>query len=242
MRTAVLSDIHGNLPALEAVVADAESRGCSAFVNLGDILSGPLWPRETADYLMARDWITIAGNHERQLLNDGPDRIGPSDRYAREALDQRHIEWLRSLPATWQLSADIFLCHGTPTSDLTYFLEEVAESGIRGATRDEVRERASGREKPLILCGHSHVARVVDLGDGRAVANPGSVGLQAYASDHPRPHVVENGSPLARYGILDGLEFTPVEIPYDHESAAARAGGNDRPDWAAALRAGRMYP
>jgi hypothetical protein len=54
--------------------------------------------------------------------------------------------------------------------------------------------------------------------------------------------VVENGSPLARYGILDGLEFTPVEIPYDHESAAARAGGNDRPDWAAALRAGRMYP
>jgi predicted phosphodiesterase len=240
MLTAVLSDIHGNLAALEAVVADAELRGCSVFVNLGDILSGPLWPRETAEYLMARDWITIAGNHERQLLNDGPDRIGPSDRYAREALDKRHIEWLRSLPATWQLSADVFLCHGTPRSDLTHFLEEVEEGGIRGATRDEVRERASGREERLILCGHTHVARVVELGDGRSVANPGSVGLQAYESDHPMPHVVENGSPLARYGMLDGLEFTVVEVAYDHDSATVRAATNDRPDWAVALRTGRM--
>jgi len=198
MRTAVVSDIHGNVAALEAVVADAESRGCSAFVNLGDILSGPLWPRETAEYLMARDWATIAGNHERQLLNDPPERIGPSDRYTREALDQRHIEWLRSLPATWQLSADVFLCHGTPTSDLTYFLEKADESGIRGATRDEVRERAAGRPELLILCGHTHVARLIELGDGRSVANPGSIGLQAYESDHPRLHIVENGSPLAR--------------------------------------------
>src|SRR5690606_18348630 len=69
-RIAVLSDIHGNLPALEAVVADAEARGCTAFANLGDILSGPLWPFETAEYLMARQWPTIAGNHERQVLTD----------------------------------------------------------------------------------------------------------------------------------------------------------------------------
>jgi diadenosine tetraphosphatase ApaH/serine/threonine PP2A family protein phosphatase len=209
-------------------------------VNLGDILSGPLWPRETADYLMARDWITIAGNHERQLLNDPPERIGPSDRYAREALDQRHLEWLRSLPATWELSADVFLCHGTPQSDLVYFLEEVENGGTRAATRDEARERAGGRGERLILCGHSHVARAVELGDGRSVANPGSVGLQAYESDHPRPHVVENGSPLARYGILDGVDLTIVEVAYDHESAAMRAERNNRRDWAVALRTGRM--
>jgi diadenosine tetraphosphatase ApaH/serine/threonine PP2A family protein phosphatase len=209
-------------------------------VNLGDILSGPLWPRETADYLMARDWITIAGNHERQLLNDPPERIGPSDRYAREALDQRHLEWLRSLPATWELSADVFLCHGTPQSDLVYFLEEVVNGGTRAATRDEARERAGGRGERLILCGHSHVARAVELGDGRSVANPGSVGLQAYESDHPRPHVVENGSPLARYGILDGVDLTIVEVAYDHESAAMRAERNNRRDWAVALRTGRM--
>ncbi len=67
-RLAILSDIHGNLPALEAVIADAEAQGCATFINLGDTLSGPLWPAETADFLMARDWPTIAGNHERQLL------------------------------------------------------------------------------------------------------------------------------------------------------------------------------
>jgi len=67
-RIAILSDIHGNLPALEAVVADAETRGCTQFLNLGDILSGPLWPAETADWLMPRGWPTIAGNHERQVL------------------------------------------------------------------------------------------------------------------------------------------------------------------------------
>ena len=69
---AVFSDIHGNLPALEACHADAVARGCTAFLNLGDIVSGPLWPRETADWLMRQDWPTIAGNHERQLLSDDP--------------------------------------------------------------------------------------------------------------------------------------------------------------------------
>jgi predicted phosphodiesterase len=240
MRTAVLSDIHGNLPALEAVVADAEARGCTAFVNLGDILSGPLWPRETADFLMARDWVTIAGNHERQLLNDPPERIGPSDRFAREALDDRHLDWLRSHPATWKLSADVFLCHGTPESDLVYFLEEVEKVRTRAATAGEVGERAGGRDERLILCGHTHVARIVVLGDGRTVANPGSVGLQAYESDWPRPHVVESGSPHATYGILDGVDLTIVQTSYDHESAAVRAESNERPDWAVALRTGRM--
>jgi predicted phosphodiesterase len=240
MRTAALSDIHGNLPALEAVVADAERRGCSEFVNLGDILSGPLWPRETADYLMARNWIAIAGNHERQLLNDPPERIGASDRYARQVLDHQHLEWLRSLPPTWKLSADAFLCHGTPASDLIYFLEEVESGGTRAATAGEVLKRAGERNERLILCGHSHIARVVERGDGRSVANPGSVGLQAYESDWRQPHIVENGSPFARYGILDGMDFTIVEVPYDHERAAVRAESNDRPDWAVALRTGRM--
>src|SRR6266704_67511 len=81
MKLAVLSDIHGNLPALEAVVADAEGRGCTAFVNLCDILSGPLWPCETADSLMPRGWSTISGNHERQLLTLSPERMNLSDRH-----------------------------------------------------------------------------------------------------------------------------------------------------------------
>jgi hypothetical protein len=65
---AVLSDIHGNLPALLAVLAQIDAEGITHVVNLGDIVSGPLWPRETAGRLMALGWPTIAGNHERQAL------------------------------------------------------------------------------------------------------------------------------------------------------------------------------
>jgi diadenosine tetraphosphatase ApaH/serine/threonine PP2A family protein phosphatase len=138
------------------------------------------------------------------------------------------------------LSVDVFLCHGTPQSDHVYFLEEVENGGTRAATASEVRERLGGRAERLILCGHSHIGRVVELGDGRSVANVGSVGLQAYESDWPQPHVVENGSPHARYGILDSVDLTIVEVAYDHERAAVRAESNGRPDWAVALRTGRM--
>jgi len=74
MRLAVLSDIHGNLPALEAVTRDFVRRGVDTVINLGDSLSGPLQPRETADFLLAQDWIHLAGNHERQVLACGPGR------------------------------------------------------------------------------------------------------------------------------------------------------------------------
>lgn len=64
MRIAVLSDIHGNLGSLQAVVDDFAGRAVDAVVNLGDSLSGPLLPRETAGFLMAQDWVQLRGNHE----------------------------------------------------------------------------------------------------------------------------------------------------------------------------------
>jgi predicted phosphodiesterase len=93
---AVFSDIHGNLPALEACYGSALARGCNQFLNLGDVVSGPLWPRETADWLMAKDWPTISGNHERQLLSHDAKEMGRSDAYALDQLDRSHLEWLRS--------------------------------------------------------------------------------------------------------------------------------------------------
>ena len=67
MRIALVSDVHGNLLALEAVAADIKRRGADLVVNIGDSLSGPLRPLETAQFLMAQDWINLAGNHERQI-------------------------------------------------------------------------------------------------------------------------------------------------------------------------------
>ena len=85
MRIAAISDIHGNLGALDAVLDDIARRGVDVTVNLGDIVSGHLQPRATAQRLMALDLPTIRGNHERQVLGD-PARMGASDAFARAQL------------------------------------------------------------------------------------------------------------------------------------------------------------
>ena len=237
-RIAVLSDIHGNLPALEAVVADAEARGCTGFLNLGDILSGPLWPAETADFLMTRDWPTIAGNHERQLLHLAPERMNASDAFTRPLLSEVQLGWLAALPATLALDG-LYLCHGTPASDVEHFLETVEPAGLRRASQDEVALRLGGRTERLTLCGHSHIAGLQQLDDGRSVANPGSVGLQAFHDDHPWHYIVEVGDPRARYAVLENAELAFHTVAYDHAAAAGKAERAGRSDWARALATGR---
>lgn len=239
MRLAVLSDIHGNLPALEAVIADAGARGADAFVNLGDIVSGPLWPRETAALLMARDWPTLAGNQERQLLHGDVARMGASDRFARERLTSAQLAWLAALPATLEYAPGIFLCHGTPDSDVTYLLEDVGEDGAYPAAPGAVAARLAGRFERLTLCGHSHLARLLWLADGRIVANPGSVGLPAYADPLPHWHVMEAGSPRARYALVTDGVVDLLEVDYDFAPAVAKARAEGRDDWAFSLATGR---
>jgi len=238
-KTAVLSDIHGNLPALIATVADAEARGCTRFLNLGDILSGPLWPAETAEWLMARDWPTIAGNHERQVLTLPVERMNASDAFTRTALGPEALAWMAALPETLVLDG-MFLCHGTPTSDVAPLTDTLEGDTLRVASEAELAERLAGQGAPLILCGHTHVPRLLALADGRRVLNPGSVGLQAYDDDHPRPYTVENGDPLARYALIDGEEISLHAVAYDHLAAARKAEAEGRPDWATGLATGRM--
>lgn len=236
-RVAVLSDIHGNLPALEAVVADAEARGCAAFANLGDLLSGPLWPRETAAFLMERDWPTIAGNHERQVACDPPDRTGPSDLFVRRQCSRDQLAWLGSFPETMEL-AGAWCTHARPGNDHEYLLEIVTPTGARPATEREIVERLGPEPHSLLLHGHSHLQKVVTLRDGRRIANPGSVGLPAYEDDAGGPHRMESGTPDARYLILEQGEITLLQVPYDWESAARRAEENGSADWADCLRHG----
>ena len=96
MRIAVISDIHGNLAALEAVLADIETRGADLVVNLGDALSGPLLPAECADRLIPLELPTIRGNHERQLLTQGAEVMGLSDRYTISCLGLDHRDTLHA--------------------------------------------------------------------------------------------------------------------------------------------------
>jgi putative phosphoesterase len=240
MRIAVFADVHGNLLALESVLTDIASRSPDATVNLGDCLSGPLQAAVTADLLMARDFLTIRGNHDRQLLDRPAEQMGPADQAADAQINDTHRAWLATFPATAILD-DMFLCHGSPDSDLTYLLEHVGPHGASLASPEQVRDLLRGVSQPVVLCGHTHMQRVVTVADGPLVINPGSVGLPGFYDDVPYPHVIESGSPHARYAILDRsgehwrVELVAVE--YDWASAAALAAKSGSP-WAHAIATG----
>ena len=240
MRIAIFADVHGNLLALEAVLADIASRSPDVTVNLGDCLSGPLQAAATADLLMPRDFLTIRGNHDRQLLDRPFEQMGAADQAADAQINDTHRAWLATFSATAVLD-DMFLCHGSPDSDLTYLLEHVGPNGASLAPPEQVRDLLRGISQPVVLCGHTHVQRAVQVTDGPLVVNPGSVGLPGFYDDVPYPHVIQCGSPHARYAILDQtgehwrVDFVAVE--YDWTSAAALAAKSGSA-WARAIATG----
>lgn len=243
MRLAVLADVHGNLPALEAVVADMTTRRVDGVVNLGDCVSGPLWPAETYRFLRSGAWPTVRGNHDRQVAGESPFRMGASDRYAAERLDEEARRWLATRPQTLALPGGIVAMHATPQDDTAHLLEDRDGSRLVPAAPEVVATRLASLDAAIVLTAHSHRAASLRLHDGRRVLNPGSVGCPAYDDDSTDPpHVSEAGCPSARYAILDTTSLPPmIEIlclSYDHEAAAAKAAAADRPDWAHALRTG----
>ena len=241
MRLAIVSDIHGNLPALQAVVADAS--GVDGWLNLGDTLAGPLWPAETADFLMRQGWPTIAGNHERQMLAPDLSSMSAADRYAALRITAAQRAWMAALPPTLAGAEGLHCVHGTPGSDLECFVHTVTPAGMRPATQDEIAARLGDLPATLVLCGHTHLPRQATVGD-TLVVNPGSVGLQAYDHDQPFEHVVENGTPQARYAVIEyrhGAWTVQLRaVDYDFEIAARQAESAGRGDWADALRTGRV--
>ncbi|HEX5502690.1 MAG TPA: metallophosphoesterase family protein [Thermomicrobiales bacterium] len=239
---ALLADIHANVWALEAVLADVDRRGITRLYDLGDSLYGPLDPAATADLLLERDVPSIRGNGDRLLLAEPRP---PAYQASAERLAPRHLDWLRALPETRVVLDDVLLCHGTPGSDTTYLLEPPTGEGGRLRPREEIAQDLAGVPQRLVCCGHSHIPRVVALAGGTLIVNPGSVGLPAYDDDTPAPHVMESHTPHAKYAILTRREGTwaveLIQVPYDWARAAARATALGRPDWAAALASGWRY-
>ncbi|MDW3221472.1 MAG: metallophosphoesterase family protein [Paracoccaceae bacterium] len=243
MRFAVLADIHGNCFALQAVLRDMDDLKVTEAVNLGDFFSGPLDSAKTAALLMDRDFVSIRGNHDRYLVEQNRSQLGPSDRVAFDQLNQSQLDWISNLPTTRVVFDDVFLCHGTPTSDETYWLERVQENGvIRAATLDEVAREAAGVDASLLLCAHTHIPRCMRLPDGRTIINPGSVGCPAYDDDAPVYHFMQTGTPNASYAVVERQcgewAVTFRSVPYAFNAARDLAVKNGRNDWARALATG----
>lgn len=236
MRVAVLSDVHGNVPALDAVLEDMARQSFDAVVCLGDHVSGPVDPAGAASRLMALGALAIRGNHDRAVLECAPDNVQSVDGFARAQLDEAQLVWLAQLPATAQLSADVFLCHGTPRDDLTAWLDNFYDRRMtRLPSEDEVAREAAGLDFPVMLCGHTHVARTVRLRDGRLILNPGAVGMQ-----------LVRGTPDAHYAILEqrqtGWHTALVGVPYDNEAAVRMAEANGFAQWGDSIRYGWASP
>ncbi|WP_317932101.1 metallophosphoesterase family protein [Halioxenophilus sp. WMMB6] len=244
MRGAIISDIHANIFALEAVLADIGKQGADFIINLGDSLYGPIAPAATFERLAALDCITLQGNQDRDLYQAGSrsTNLPPTYTWVLEQLEPSALNWLTQLPKIAQ-HGQIFACHGLPDDDSRYLLEDV-ESGQPLVRSDAaIRRDIAGVTAEVIVCGHSHIPRTVWLESGQLIINPGSVGLPAYRDLLPLPHAMENYSPHARYCLLEktaaGWLVEERRIPYPHQQAALAARDCGRPDWAYALMTGR---
>jgi putative phosphoesterase len=242
-KIAIMADIHGNTWALDAVLADIKRRQISQIVNLGDCVYGSLDPAGTLERLMSASIMSIAGNQDREVFDESEQvRSSRDHHFVTGQLSTEQLAWLEQLPPT-QVVGDVFLCHGTPSSDMIYLLEHVTGHGVFLHDSATIMAELCDVRQPVVVCGHSHVPRTVWLPDGRLVVNPGSVGIPAYDDDLPFPHVMEAGSPHARYAVLTpqsgGWAVEHVALPYPWDQAADVARRNGRPDRARWIETGR---
>ncbi len=189
--------------------------------------------------------ICISGNKDRDILENlhKPTQDKTLEQ-VKKNLDKRSIDWLKSLPSTQTIDELIFACHGTPESDSRYLLEEVTKNGVFVFKDEELIEKTAHIKEPVILCGHSHVNRVVRLSNGKLILNPGSVGLPAYLGNDQFRFAMESMTPHAKYALIyidkNSISIEQVNCAYDWNLASASARKNGREDWAQGLLYGRM--
>jgi len=205
---ALLYDVHGNLPALEAVVADAGGAGAERWVLGGDYALFGGWPAETVARLRTLEpAVWIRGNGERWTADpdSAPENavVPGAIAAAREALGSELVDDLASLPFSCPYDGTL-VCHGSPVSDVRSFLLEPA---------GDEQELLAGVDAPRVLFGHTHLpfARRAAGGGSIELVNPGSVGMPF------------DGDPRAAYALLHGDgRIEHRRVAYDHAASAAR--------------------
>jgi putative phosphoesterase len=235
MKIALISDIHGNLPALEAVYYSIKEKNISEIYNLGDSLYGPLWPEETAIFLIENDIISISGNEDKDLLEKL--NKNETEKYTINQLSELSINWLKNLPDNYE-NDYITLFHGSPNDNQKYFLEKIVSGNVIIKDKKEIMESIKHMKTKYFGFGHSHVERILTIED-KFFINAGSVGLPAYSDDNP-DHKMETNNNFAKYIILNNENIEICNIAYDYKTASKRARENNRNDWSICIENGRV--
>ena len=243
MLHAVISDVHGNRWALEAVLHDIASRRVDAILNLGDSVYGPLQPHETSSLLREHCAIHVLGNQDRILFETSAHPGNATLQGCLDRMSDDDLRWLQSTHVPSVTVDGLLLVHGTLHNDSVYLLENVSRGVPSIVHGDFIMKELADAQSSIVLCGHSHTPRCVRVYD-RYLINPGSVGLQAYDDDFPCPHRMETGSPDARYALLETeagklVRVEHITVAYDYREAVAHARRNGRDDWAKWLASGR---
>jgi putative phosphoesterase len=194
----LISDVHGNLPALKAVLCDAESRGATVFLNAGDIIGRAPFNCETMSDIMRHEVVSVIGNFDRDMLgsrNSPPDDVaeagGPTSRTAKlivSELTGPEAIWLETLPEKMIANVagrKLLLTHGSPDS--------ICEKVTSGTPEARMKELAAMAKSEIVVHGHSHETLDVTI-DGTRFLNPGSVGRQV------------DGDPRASYAVWDAAK------------------------------------
>lgn len=219
MRVAALYDIHGNLPALEAVLAEVRRASIDQLVVGGDVFPGPM-SGDTLECLLDLDMPVrfIQGNGDREVLalaagkpsDSVPEQYRATMRWVAQQLDPEHrrqmADWPRSCRVEIPGLGDVLFCHATPRSDTEIFTRSTAEDRLRAIFEEP--------NAPLVVCGHTHMQFDRRIG-GVRVVNAGSVGMPF-------------GDPGA-YWLLLGPDVQLRQTRYDLEHAAERIRATDYP-------------
>jgi putative phosphoesterase len=209
VRLAIVSDIHGNLTALEAVIADIDRRGVDRVVHGGDLALTGCQPVEVVDRVRELGWEGIVGNTDELLWR--PEERTVQERKAPklagllrllfeqyrpatlELLGDERVAWLRELPAE-RRERDVLLVHASPG--------DLWRAPVPGADESELRATYGRRDAPIAVYGHIHLPYARRL-DGFTVANSGSVGSPF------------DGDPRASYLLIDGGDVQVIRVEYD---------------------------
>jgi predicted phosphodiesterase len=216
MRVALLADVHANLHALEAVLAEVRGAGCASLWLAGDWVGYGAFPDETVTLLRAAGAVGVTGDMDREVLAAGFGSLPAAARsekrlaleWTAQALSPPTTAFLGELPEQRRLpigeTGEALLVHGSPAAVGEHLWPHTPDERLI-----ELARRAAAR---LVICGHTH-AQMDREAAGTRFVNPGSVG---------RPG---DGDPRAAWGLLEvddgGLRFEPRRVVYDHLAAAA---------------------